>query len=67
MPTLLARPVLEMLSYHLRLIDASQIRNHMVYYDNLWLPEILSDTPWQLQCYHTFQLGMNSFFMLEER
>jgi hypothetical protein len=66
-PTPLARQVLELLSYRLGLIDASQIRDHKVYYDNLWLPEILSDTPWQLQCYHTFQLGMNSFFVLEKR
>lgn len=53
-PTPLARPVLELLSYRLRLIDPSQIRDHKVYYDDLWLPEILNDTPWQLQRYRTF-------------
>ena len=66
-PTPLARPVLELLSYRLGLIDASQIRDHKVYYDNLCLREILSDTPWQLQFYQTFQLGMNSFFVLEKK
>ena len=44
----------------------AQIRDHKVYYDDLWLPEILNDTPWQLQRYNTFQLGMNSFFCLEK-
>jgi hypothetical protein len=48
-PTPLARPVLELLSYRFRLIDPSQIRDHKVYYDDLWLAEILNDTPWQLQ------------------
>ena len=66
-PTPLARPVLDLLSYSLRLIDSSQIRDHKVYYDDLWLPEILNDTPWQLQRYRTFQLGMNSFFVLQNR
>lgn len=66
-PTPWARPVLELLSYRLRLIDRSQIRDHKVYYDDLWLPEILNDTPWQLQRYRTFQLGMNSFFVLQKR
>ncbi|HBH72183.1 MAG TPA: hypothetical protein DDY43_01785 [Synechococcales bacterium UBA10510] len=66
-PTPLARPILELLSYRLGLIDPSQIRDHKVYYDNLWLPEILHDIPWRLQCYYTFQLGMNSFFVLQKR
>ena len=66
-PTPLARPVLELLSYRLRLINPFQIRDYKVYYDDLWLPEILYDTPWQLQRYRTFQLGMNSFFHLAKR
>lgn len=66
-PTPLARPVLELLSYRLRLIDPSQIRDHKVYYDDLWLLEILNDTPFKLQRYCTFQLGMNSFFVLQKR
>lgn len=67
MPTPLARPVLEFLSYRLGLIDPSQIRDHKVYYDDLWLHEILQGTPWDLQTYRKFQLGMNSFFVLAKR
>jgi hypothetical protein len=66
-PTPMARPVLELLSYRLRLIDSSQIRDHKVYYDDLWLHEILNETPWQLKRYRTFQLGMNSFFVMQKR
>jgi hypothetical protein len=66
-PTPLARPILELLSYRLGLIDPSQIRDHKVYYDDLWLAEILRETPWQLKRYQPFQLGMNSFFLLSKR
>jgi len=66
-PTPLARPVLELLSYRLGLIDPTQIRDHKVYYDDLWITEMLSTTPWQLQHYRTFQLGMNSLFVLTKR
>lgn len=66
-PTPWARPVLELLSYRLGLIDASQIRDHKVYYDDLWLALILNGTPWTLKSYHAFQLGMNSMFVLTKR
>lgn len=65
-PTPLARPVLELLSYRLGLIDPSQIRDHKVYYDDLWLAEVLKRTPWELEHYQHFQLGMNSFFTLRK-
>ena len=66
-PTPLSRPVLELMSYRLRLIDPSQILDHKVYYDDLWLAEILRNTTWKLQQYQQFQLGMNSFFILSKR
>jgi hypothetical protein len=66
-PTPLARPVLELLSYRLGLIDPSQIRDHKVYYDDLWLAETLKRTTWQLQHYQLFQFGMNSFFILNKK
>lgn len=66
-PTPLARPVLEFLSYRLGVVDASQISDHKVYYDELWLQEVLSDTPWELYMYQTFQMGLNGFFALNKR
>jgi len=64
-PTPQARPVLEPISYRLRLIDESQIRDHKVYYDDFWLSAIVGKTTWKLASYKTFQFGLNSLFMLQ--
>ena len=63
-PTPLARPILEILSYKFKLIDESQIRDHKVYYDDFWLKNILTKTDWKIKKYRTFQLGLNSEFIL---
>ena len=63
-PTPLARPILEFLSYKLKLIDESQIRDHKVYYDDFWLKSILIKTNWIIKSYRIFQIGMNSEFIL---
>lgn len=63
-PTPQSRPVLEFISYRLKLIDESQIRDHKVYYDDLWLAAIVSQTAWRLCTYKRFQLGMNGHFVL---
>ena len=65
-PTPSARPVLEFLSFKLGLIDPSQIKDHWVYYDDLWLKEIISLSPWRVKSYQKFQLGMNSKFILRK-
>ena len=66
-PTPLGRPVLEFLSYKLKLIDESQIRDHEIYYDDFWFNKILSKTNWILSDYKTFQLGLNSEFILSKK
>jgi SAM-dependent methyltransferase len=53
-PTPLGRPILAFLSYRLGLIDPSQIRDHKVYYDDLWLGELLRGSHWCLRQYNTF-------------
>lgn len=63
-PTPRSRRLLEFLSYQLRLIDRSQIEDHKLYYDDLWLSEITSDTGWSLKKYERFLFGMNSLFVL---
>ena len=63
-PTPLSRPVLESLSYKLKLIDESQIRDHKVYYDDFWLKSIISKTNWEIKSYRIFQFGLNSEFIL---
>jgi len=66
-PTPLSRPILEFLSLKLSLIDASQIMDHWVYYDDLWLKEIIALTPWNVSSYNLFQLGLNSEFILTKK
>ena len=66
-PTPLGRPVLEFLSYRLKLIDESQIRDHEIYYDDFWFNKILSKTNWYLSYYRTFQFGLNSEFIFSKR
>jgi SAM-dependent methyltransferase len=63
LPTPLGRPVLEFLSYKLKLIDESQIRDHKIYYDQNGLRQQLKLAGYDLQEYYTFQFGMNSFFV----
>jgi len=65
-PTPSARPVLEFLSFKLGLIDPSQISDHWVYYDDLWLKEIVALSPWRVKSYQRFQFGMNSQFILSK-
>ena len=66
-PTPLGRPILEFLSYKLKMIDESQIRDHEIYYDDFWFNKILSKTEWFLSYYKTFQFGMNSEFIISKR
>ena len=63
-PTPLAKPILEFLSYKLRLIDPSQIRDHKVYYSHAHLQQVAQAGGWSLVEYQTFQFGLNSFFLL---
>ena len=66
-PTPLSRPILELLSYKLGLIDESQIRDHKVYYDEFWLESILSKTDWRLSKYKTFQFGLNAEYIITKK
>ena len=63
-PTPSSRRILEFLSYKLKLIDQSQIKDHKAYYDDLWLNVIAAKTPWKVTFYKRFQLGLNSQFLL---
>lgn len=64
-PTPAGQPVLEFLSYKLKLIDETQIRDHKIYYDKLALTEQFRAAGLRLLKYRTFQFGMNSFFVTE--
>lgn len=65
-PTPPAKPVLEFLSYRLRLIDRTQIEDHKIYYDQGTLSQMINGTGWEMIEYRRFQLGMNSFFRFKK-
>lgn len=65
-PSRRSRRVLEFLSYKLNLIDRSQIEDHKVYYDDMWMREIVEGTGWSTKQFRSFQLGMNCFFELNK-
>lgn len=65
-PTPMAKPILEFLSYRLGLIDRSQIEDHKVYYDKESFEKMIETTGWFLTEYRLFQFGLNSFFKLEK-
>lgn len=64
-PTPASKPLLEFLSYKLRLIDESQILDHKFYYNKTTLAQTCLKGGWKLTHYEKFQLGLNSFFVLE--
>jgi cyclopropane fatty-acyl-phospholipid synthase-like methyltransferase len=66
-PTPQARRILEVAAYRLHLIDRSQIDDHKVYYDDLWIKAITTDTGWYVASYQRFQLGLNSIFVLKKQ
>ena len=66
-PTPISRPILEFLAYKLKLVDESQIKDHKVYYDELWLSQMLLNTDWKLTSYKTFQFGLNGEFIISKK
>jgi hypothetical protein len=65
-PTPRAKPVLEFISYKLRLIDATQIEDHKRYYDLRTLGNLAGSAGWRVDVYKTFQYGMNSLFVFSK-
>jgi len=62
-PTPIGQPVLEFLSYNLKLIDETQIRDHKIYYNQFSISQQFRLAGLELREYRTFQFGMNSFFI----
>lgn len=61
-PSIWAQPVLEFLSYRLKLIDEREIRDHKRYYDRARLYRSLVEQAQFRQFQHRyFQWGMNNF------
>ncbi|MBF2048864.1 class I SAM-dependent methyltransferase [Leptolyngbya sp. NK1-12] len=61
-PSVWAQPVLEFLSYRLKIVDEAEIRDHKRYYNRTKLQQVLvKETGFRNFKHHYFQLGMNNF------
>jgi ubiquinone/menaquinone biosynthesis C-methylase UbiE len=61
-PSVWAQPVLEFLSYRLKIIDEREIRDHKRYYTRTRLKQVLIDeTQFSSFQHYYFQMGMNNF------
>lgn len=66
-PSKAARPVLEFLSYRLKIISADEIREHKKYYDRNELEKLFSQTALTVENHKYFQLGMNNFCIVKKK
>lgn len=62
-PSKLAKPVLEFLSYRLGIINPTEVRDHKCYYDKNSLKAILQHKNFTRTTHKYFQIGMNNFFV----
>jgi ubiquinone/menaquinone biosynthesis C-methylase UbiE len=61
-PSKIAKPVLEFLSFKLNMVNPEEIRDHKRYYDKESLHELLSSLGFTTITHSYFQIGMNNFF-----
>jgi len=61
-PSKAAKPVLEFLSYRLKIVNEAEIRDHKRYFNRRDLLEIFADAGFTDVKHRYFQFGMNNFF-----
>jgi ubiquinone/menaquinone biosynthesis C-methylase UbiE len=59
-PSKIAKPVLEILSFRLGLINRDEISDHKMYYDRNSLVALFGSTGFTMMVHRYFQLGMNN-------
>jgi ubiquinone/menaquinone biosynthesis C-methylase UbiE len=61
-PSKAAKPVLEFLSYKMRIVNEAEIRDHKRYFNKRDLTEIFAEAGFTEVRHRYFQFGMNNFF-----
>jgi ubiquinone/menaquinone biosynthesis C-methylase UbiE len=61
-PSKAAKPVLEFLSYKLKIVNEAEIRDHKRYFNKRDLAEIFTEAGFREVRHRYFQFGMNNFF-----
>jgi len=65
-PTIIAQPVLEFLSYRLGIVNVDEIRDHKKYYNYEELKILFSQTGMVMESHRYFQMGMNNFSIVKK-
>lgn len=65
-PSKAAQPVLEFLSYRLKIVSADEIRDHKKYYNRDELKKLFSQTGMTIELHKYFQMGMNNFCVVKK-
>jgi 2-polyprenyl-3-methyl-5-hydroxy-6-metoxy-1,4-benzoquinol methylase len=63
-PSKLSKPVLEFLSYRLKIVNEDEIRDHKKYYDYRELQNLSAQTNLTIEQHKYFQMGMNNFCVM---
>lgn len=65
-PSKAAQPVLEFLSYRLKIVNADEIRDHKKYYNRAELEKLFSQTSMIIEHHSYFQFGVNNFCIIKK-
>lgn len=65
-PTPFGRPILEFMAFKLGIISKVEMADHKKYYDRGDIEELTRKTGFKIVTYRTFQLGMNSFCIMQK-
>jgi ubiquinone/menaquinone biosynthesis C-methylase UbiE len=65
-PSKAAQPVLEFLSYRLKIVNADEIIDHKKYYNRAELGKLFSQTSMIIEHHSYFQFGMNNFCIIKK-
>ena len=60
-PSIYSKPVLEFLSYKLKIVNEEEIRDHKKYYNKSSLRKLFLETGLEIESHKYFQLCMNNF------
>lgn len=64
-PSKIAKPVLEFLSY-LNIVNPKEIKDHKKYYNKKEIEELFAPYGFEIECHRYFQFGMNNFCILKK-
>ncbi len=65
-PSKAAQPVLEFLSYRLKIVNADEIKDHKKYYNRAELEKLFSQVGMLIEHHEYFQMCMNNFCLIKK-